>query len=390
MTKLLIGLFVKDHENINDDHVRWSYGMLSSLVGIASNICLFLVKFIMGLISNSIAITSDAFNNLSDCVSCIISLFGYRLASKPADKDHPFGHGRMEYVVSIIISFFIFMVGVELLKSSFGKILAPEPVAFNIVVLIIMIITVLVKVWMFTFNRYLGKKINNSAMVATSKDSLNDCVATSVAILSLIISNYTTLPIDGIMGLFVSLFILYSGYGIVKETLDDLLGKPADSKIVGQIHDLIMTDPHIIGIHDLIIHDYGPGKAIGSCHVEVNAHDSFIAVHDVVDEIEKKIQEELHIMMTLHMDPVDTDDELTDQYKQMIIDIVKAIDDRLSIHDFRIVSGPTHTNLIFDCVVPFDSDISDDKLKVLIDEKLDGHNPKLFTVITFDRNYCMN
>ena len=388
MTKLLIRLFVKNYDEINDDKVRWNYGRLSSFVGIFSNILLFLVKFIIGSISNSIAITSDAFNNLSDCVSCVITLFGYHLASKPADKDHPFGHGRMEYIISIIISFLIFLVGIELLKSSFAKIINPEPVDFSLFILLIMVLTVLVKVWMFLFNRYLGNKINNSAMVATSKDSLNDCIATSVAILSLILSNYIDLPIDGIMGIFVSFFILYSGYGILKETLDDLLGKPADSEIVNKIHELIMADSHIIGIHDLIIHDYGPGKSIGSCHVEVNAHDSFIAVHDVVDQIEKRIQEELHIMMTLHMDPVDSDDELTNEYKQMILDIIKNIDESLSIHDFRIVSGPSHTNLIFDCVIPFDSKLTDSKVKQLIDDELAKKDKKFFTVITFDRDYC--
>ena len=388
MTKLLIRLFVKNYDDINDDKVRWNYGRLSSFVGIFSNILLFLVKFIIGSISNSIAITSDAFNNLSDCVSCVITLFGYHLASKPADKDHPFGHGRMEYIISIIISFLIFLVGIELLKSSFDKIINPEPVDFSLFILLIMVLTVLVKVWMFLFNRYLGNKINNSAMVATSKDSLNDCIATSVAILSLILSNYIDLPIDGIMGIFVSFFILYSGYGILKETLDDLLGKPADSEIVNKIHELIMADSHIIGIHDLIIHDYGPGKSIGSCHVEVNAHDSFIAVHDVVDQIEKRIQEELHIMMTLHMDPVDSDDELTNEYKQMILDIIKNIDESLSIHDFRIVSGPSHTNLIFDCVIPFDSKLTDSKVKQLIDDELAKKDKKFFTVITFDRDYC--
>ncbi|MCI5773291.1 MAG: cation diffusion facilitator family transporter [Erysipelotrichaceae bacterium] len=388
MTKLLINLFVKDHENINDDHVRWCYGMLSSLVGIFSNICLFLVKFVLGIISNSIAITSDAFNNLSDCVSCVITLFGYRLASKPADKDHPFGHGRMEYIVSIVISFFIFMVGIELFKSSLAKVINPEPVSFNIIVFIIMVITILVKVWMFMFNRYLGNKIDNPAMLATSQDSLNDCIATLATIVALVLGNFTALPIDGAMGIVVSIFILFSGYGIVKETLDDLLGRPADKELVEKIKTLIMANEHIIGIHDLIIHDYGPGKAIGSCHVEVNAHDSFVTVHDIVDEIEKKIQEELHIMMTLHMDPVDNDDELTNHYKTMVTNIIKGIDEKLSLHDFRIVTGPSHTNLIFDIVLPFDCTLKDEQIKKMIDDKLTAHKERIFTVITFDHDYC--
>ena len=289
MTNLLVKIFIKNADDINNDKVREHYGMLSSFVGIFCNICLFVIKFLMGILSNSIAITSDAFNNLSDCVSCVITLFGYRLAAKPADKDHPFGHGRMEYIVSIIISFLIFLVGFELLKTSFDKLIHPNTIVYSNIVLIIMIITVLVKIWMSMFNKKLGKKINNTAMIATATDSMNDVIATSTTIIALVLSRFTSLPVDGVMGIVVSFFILYSGYGILNDTLSDLLGKPADKETVKDIEKIICDHDDIIGIHDLIIHDYGPGKAIGSCHVEVEANADFVKTHDLIDEIEKEI-----------------------------------------------------------------------------------------------------
>lgn len=387
MTNLLVKLFVKDSENVTNQKVREKYGVLSSFVGIFCNICLFVIKFILGIVSNSIAITSDAFNNLSDCVSCIITFFGYRLASKPADKNHPFGHGRMEYIISIFISFLIFLVGVELLGNSWDKILHPQEINFSIVVLVIMICTVLVKVWMYLFNTKLGKKIDNMAMIATAKDSLNDVIATSVAILSLILSQYFSTLLDGIMGLFVSCFILYSGYGIVKDTIDELLGKPADKEVVDELRKLIMSHDKIVGIHDLIIHNYGPGNSIGSCHVEVDSHEDFVEIHDLVDKIEKEVQDNLHIMMTLHMDPVDTRDEVTSYYRNKVIELIKAIDDKLSIHDFRIVSGPSHINLIFDCVVPYGLKCDELKIKEEVDKGLKSEDIAIFTVITFDREF---
>lgn len=387
MTNLLVKIFIKNADDINDAKVREHYGMLSSFVGIFCNICLFVIKFLMGILSNSIAITSDAFNNLSDCVSCIITLFGYRLAAKPADKDHPFGHGRMEYIVSIVISFLIFLVGFELLKSSFDKIIHPQAVVFSTTVLIIMIITILVKIWMSMFNKKLGTKINNSAMIATATDSMNDVIATSATIISLVLSLFTTLPIDGIMGIVVSLFILYSGYGILNDTLSDLLGKPADKETVKAIEKIIKDHQDIIGIHDMIIHDYGPGNAIGSCHVEVDANADFVLTHDLIDEIEKEIGAKLHIMMTLHMDPVDNNDELTKAYKEKVNKIVKEINDEMTIHDFRIVTGPTHDNLIFDCVIPFECKYSKDEIKKMIDDKLNNDDKQIFTVITFDGQF---
>lgn len=387
MTNLLVKIFIKNADDINNDKVREHYGMLSSFVGIFCNICLFVIKFLMGILSNSIAITSDAFNNLSDCVSCVITLFGYRLAAKPADKDHPFGHGRMEYIVSIIISFLIFLVGFELLKTSFDKLIHPNTIVYSNIVLIIMIITVLVKIWMSMFNKKLGKKINNTAMIATATDSMNDVIATSTTIIALVLSRFTSLPVDGVMGIVVSFFILYSGYGILNDTLSDLLGKPADRETVENIEKIICDHDDIIGIHDLIIHDYGPGKAIGSCHVEVEANADFVKTHDLIDEIEKEIGAKLHIMMTLHMDPVDTSDELTKFYKEKVNAIVKNINSEMTIHDFRIVSGPTHNNLIFDCVIPFDCKYSKEEIKKMIDDQLQEDGKQIFTVITFDSQF---
>ncbi|MEG0176428.1 cation diffusion facilitator family transporter [Anaerorhabdus sp.] len=387
MINMIVKRFVKDYENVTDETVRARYGTLSSLVGIVCNILLFCLKMILGILSQSIAITSDAFNNLSDSASCIVTLFGYKLAAKPADKDHPFGHGRIEYIVSLIIAVIILLVGFELFKSSFEKILNPTPIHFSWVVLVSLLLSIFVKFWMSYFNRTLGKRINNSAMIATSKDSQNDVIATSATVIALVGSSFTSLPLDGAMGILVSVFVFISGCGIIKSTFDDLIGQPADEEIVEQIKNIITKEPQILGVHDLIIHTYGPGKMIGSVHVEVNSNQSFLIIHDVVDEIERKIANDLHIMMTIHMDPIEQDNEIVNQYKEIIENILIKINSNLSMHDFRLVSGPTHINLIFDVLVPYELKINDDDLKKNIDNELSKYMSNVYTVITFDRGY---
>lgn len=387
MINMIVKRFVKDYENVTDETVRARYGTLSSLVGIVCNILLFCLKMILGILSQSIAITSDAFNNLSDSASCIVTLFGYKLAAKPADKDHPFGHGRIEYIVSLIIAVIILLVGFELFKSSFEKILNPTPIYFSWVVLVSLLLSIFVKFWMSYFNRTLGKRINNSAMIATSKDSQNDVIATSATVIALVGSSFTSLPLDGAMGILVSVFVFVSGCGIIKSTFDDLIGQPADEEIVEQIKNIITKEPQILGVHDLIIHTYGPGKMIGSVHVEVNSNQSFLIIHDVVDEIERKIANDLHIMMTIHMDPIEQDNEIVNQYKEIIENILININSNLSMHDFRLVSGPTHINLIFDVLVPYELKINDDDLKKNIDNELSKLMSNVYTVITFDRGY---
>ena len=316
MSDFLVKHFVKNYNMVDNVKVREAYGMLSSIVGIICNIILFSAKFVMGTIVNSISIISDGFNNLSDCASCIVTLFGYKLAAKPADKDHPFGHGRFEYLTSMVIAMVIMLVGVELLTTSVKKIMHPETVEFSYIALAALVLSILLKVWMSKFNKKLGTKINSTIMLATSKDSMNDVVATAVTVFALIISPFTDLPVDGIMGVIVSVFILFSGFGIIKETVDALLGQPADSGVVQKIKEIVEENPYALGMHDLIIHSYGPGNMIGSVHIEVDGKGNIMEIHDVIDEMERNIFEDLNIKMTIHMDPVETDNEYLKECKK--------------------------------------------------------------------------
>ena len=341
----------------------------------------------MGTLSGSISVVSDAFNNLSDSAGCMVTLLGYKLASKPADKDHPFGHGRMEYLTALTIAVLILIVAFELFRNSVNKIIHPEKLTFSLIVLISLLVSILIKLWMSFFNAFLGKKINSSVMLATAKDSRTDVIATSATCIAVISSLYTNLPVDGIMGLVVSLFIFKSGIDIVKDTVDNLLGKPVDSDIVYAIKEMVGESDKIIGIHDLVVHNYGPGNMIGSLHAEVKSNEDFVFVHDMIDELERRIHRELNILMTIHMDPIETDNEQVNLSLDMIRNIILDIDPCLQIHDFRLVAGDTHTNLIFDIVVPYDCKYNNDDIKELIDKQLDKMEDNYYTVITFDREY---
>lgn len=385
MVNFLIKTFIKNSENTENPKIRQKYGTLSSIVGIICNVLLFLIKYAMGTLSHSISIVSDAFNNLSDCAGCLVTLLGYKMASKPADKNHPFGHGRMEYLTSLIIAALIIFVGIELLKNSVEKIINPVEIRFSFAVLISLVFSIAVKLWMAVFNAELGKKINSSVLTATAKDSKSDVIATSATLIALICSLFTALPVDGVMGLLVSVFILKSGYDIVKDTVDELLGKPADPEIINHIKEYVLKNDKIIGIHDLIIHSYGPGNMIGSCHVEVKSNVSFTEVHDIVDSIEREIHNNLNILMTIHMDPIEVNDMLTNKCKKLVNNIIHSIDSSLDLHDFRIVSGESHTNLIFDLVVPFECKYSNEELKQKIDMQLSKENINYYTVIVFDK-----
>lgn len=385
MVNFLIKTFIKNSENTENPKIRQKYGTLSSIVGIICNVLLFLIKYAMGTLSHSISIVSDAFNNLSDCAGCLVTLLGYKMASKPADKNHPFGHGRMEYLTSLIIAALIIFVGIELLKNSVEKIINPVEIRFSFAVLISLVFSIAVKLWMAVFNAELGKKINSSVLAATAKDSKSDVIATSATLIALICSLFTALPVDGVMGLLVSVFILKSGYDIVKDTVDELLGKPADPEIINHIKEYVLKNDKIIGIHDLIIHSYGPGNIIGSCHVEVKSNESFTEVHDIVDSIEREIHNNLNILMTIHMDPIEVNDMLTNKCKKLVNNIIHSIDSSLDLHDFRIVSGESHTNLIFDLVVPFECKYSNEELKQKIDMQLSKENINYYTVIVFDK-----
>ncbi len=388
MTDFLVKKFVKNYDKTDEVRVRESYGLLSSFVGIACNVVLFVVKFIVGTVANSISIISDGFNNLSDCASCVVTIFGYKMAAKPADKDHPFGHGRIEYLTSLVIAVVIVLVGFELFKGSVTKIVKPEDISFSVVACVMLIISILIKVWMGFFNRKLGKKINSTVMLATSKDSFNDVIATTATLVALISSIWFSAPIDGIMGVVVSVLILMSGFSIIRETVDQLLGKPADEELVNKIKLMVEENAYSLGMHDLIIHSYGPGNLIGSVHIEVDGRENIMEIHDAIDELERDIFQELNIMLTIHMDPIEIGNEKIDSAKKMINDILKSIDKELSMHDFRMVSGPSHTNLIFDVLIPYECKLTEKDIKQEIDNRLKFYDKVYYTVITFDKNYC--
>ncbi len=387
MSKLLLKLFVKNYENVSDITVRGRYGTLSSLVGIVCNIFLFIIKYIMGTISNSISIISDAFNNLSDCASCIVTLFGYKMAAKPADRDHPFGHGRIEYVTSLVIAAFIMAMGVQLFMDSIDKIIHPSQVKYSTVVLISLVVSILIKIWMSIFNTTLGNKVNSMVMLATAKDSRNDVWATSGTIIAIVAALFTEFPIDGIMGLIVSFVILKGGFEITKDTVDELIGKPADKEIVDSIAKFVTKHDSIYGMHDLILHNYGPGRTLGSCHVEVRSDENFLKAHDIIDNIENELYDTFNIMMTIHMDPIEIDNEVVNNLRRKIQEIIEDIDEKLSYHDFRVVTGDTHTNIIFDVVLPYECTYEEKEIKEKIDEKLNDGDTLYYTVIKFDREY---
>ena len=388
MITLLSRLFIPDYENYSSPKVRQAYGILTGSVGIFFNFFLFVLKIVAGMISHSIAITADAFNNLSDSASCVVTLFGCKMAAKPADKDHPFGHGRAEYLTSLIIAVIIILVGFELLRSSAGKIVSPDEVKFSAAALISLFASIGVKLWMSVFNTKLGKRINSPVMMATAQDSRSDVIATSAAVIGLTASLFTTLPIDGAMGIVVSIFIIKGGFGIVKDTVDDLIGKPADHELIKKIEDIVTAPDKIIGVHDLVVHDYGPGKKLASCHAEVRSDENFVAAHDVIDSIERDIFKKLGIMMTIHMDPVDVDNEQTNACRKAVEEYAAQLDPRLRIHDFRLVPGDTHTNLVFDIVVPYDCKYSESELKEKLSQLMNASkDTRYYLVITIDRDF---
>lgn len=387
MVEWLAKRMIRDSENVTDKKVRGQYGTLCSIMGIVFNVFLFILKYIAGTLSGSIAIVADSLNSLSDAGSSIITLTGFKLAGKKPDPDHPFGHGRMEYLSGLIVAFLVLLMGAELGKSAIEKILHPEPVEGGTVVLAILIVSVLVKCYMAYYNRKIGNKINSSAMKATSTDSLSDAASTTVVLFCTIATRYTSLNLDGWCGLLVAALVLYAGIGAVKETMDPLLGQPPEQEFVDDIEKIVMSHEQIVGIHDLIVHDYGPGRVMISLHAEVPGDSDVFEVHDLIDNVEKELDSKLGCEATIHMDPIAVRDERTLQLKQMAVGIVKSIDENLTLHDFRIVAGPTHTNLVFDVVTPAGFKMEDSKLTGLIQEKVTENDPTCFTVIKVDRAY---
>ncbi len=387
MTDFLIKKWIRDPENISDNKVRENYGILGSLIGIMSNLLLFFAKLIVGIVTKSVTITADAFNNFSDMSSSLVTLLGFKLSGKEPDEEHPFGHGRIEYISGLIIAFLIFLVGFEFIKTSVRKILHMEAVEFRYAAVVILILSVLVKFWMSRAYLTISKKINSLSLKAASVDSLNDVAITLVILVSYVISPLIKFPIDGYMGVLVSCFILYAGYGILKETVNSLLGQKPDKELVEQIYSKILAYSDIRGVHDLIIHSYGPNKFMASVHAEVDIDGDFVKLHDIIDDAERDILRDLGVIVSIHMDPIATNDERTNRLKELVEEKLAEIDPTLGIHDFRIVPGESHTNLIFDVVVPFQYKIKTKDLKRLIDQKIKEENPTYETVITFDQGY---
>ncbi len=378
MTNLLIKLFIKDYKNIKNENVRKKYGELGSFVGICSNILLFLIKLLVGLFINSVAIIADSFNNLSDSLSSIVTLLGFKLGSKPPDKEHPFGHGRMEYISALIVSFIILLIGFELLKTSFLKIIHPEQLTFSYLTIFILLLTVIVKIWQSLFNKKIGKLINSHSLIATSEDSRNDVIVTSVTILSLVIFKSFNINLDGYFGIIVATFLIYSGFSLAKDTLSPLLGEAIDCELADQIKSIALSYKGVIGAHDILVHNYGPNKNIASLHVEVPSDVSLNKSHEIVDLIEKRVQKELNIFLTIHMDPVDLNDTRLKPLIDSVRNVCKKYDKNIDTHDHRLVEEENGINFIFDLVIPYNF-LKEQETNLILDIKN--------TVVSLDKKY---
>ena len=387
MINFIIKKFIKNYENVNEPKVRESYGVTASITGIIANTLLSAGKILTGIIFNSISVTADGVNNLSDAASSVITLIGFKISSKPADKDHPFGHARMEYLTGLILGIAVLLVGVELIKSSFNKIINPSKTIFSMEMIIVLSISVLTKLWLSLFYKKLGDKISSAPLKASSIDSRNDVISTIVVLLSLLISEFTGYEVDGYVGVLVALFILYSGFDILRDILNPLLGEMPNVEFIESIENKILSYNGIVNIHVLVVHNYGPNRHFASVHAEVDATEDILKSHDLIDNIERDFAKELNINLVIHLDPIITDDEEINELRNMTDKIVKSIDERFSMHDFRVVKGETHTNLIFDVVVPVDYDIKSSKLVDLIEKKVQNQNETYFAVVTVDKNY---
>ncbi|MDO4314804.1 MAG: cation diffusion facilitator family transporter [Oscillospiraceae bacterium] len=386
MISLLARLFLRPGEQ-DQAALRKGYGILCGAVGIGLNALLFLGKFFAGAVSGSIAITADAFNNLSDAGSSFVTLLGFHLAGQKPDAGHPFGHGRFEYLSGLAVSVLILLMGLELAKSSIVKILRPAPVEFSWLVTAILCASIAVKLYMAFYNRRLGKKLDSPAMLATAADSLSDSIATLAVLAATLIGHFTGLMIDGWVGVLVALFILWSGFHAAKDTIDPLLGTPPTHEFVEQIRQLVLAHPAIIGIHDLIVHDYGPGRVMISLHAEVSASENMLDIHDEIDNVETELREKLGCEAVIHMDPIVTDDGVTEETRRRVAALVRCIDDAISIHDFRMVPGPTHTNVIFDAVVPFHFRLTDAEVEEKIKTAVRALDGSYCAVVKVERSY---
>ena len=389
MIKLLIRKFIKDFENVSDKKVRESYTVFSGLLGLFCNFFLFLMKLFIGIAMNSIAVTGDAFNNLSDTCSGFVAIIGAKLSNKKPDAEHPFGHGRVEYISSLIISFLILLVGLKLFNSSIGKIKNPESIHFNLILVIILLISVIIKLWLFYYYKYIGNQINSGVLIANSKDSLNDVFSTSAVIIATVIGALITkVPVDGIMGLLVSIIIIYNGFVIAKETVGILLGSAPDKQTIRNIYNVLTDSKYIVGIHDLIVHDYGPGRVFASVHAEIPDNSDILKVHETIDSLEKRVKSELGINLVIHMDPVSVNNEKAIQLKEIVNSIVKEESSSFSIHDFRMIDDNDNIKVMFDLVV--DTETSPEQEKEIIcniQSKIKEYDSRCSAEINLDNSY---
>lgn len=388
MTQLLVRMFVKNYEKTEDERVRTAYGVLGSVVGIICNVLLFVAKVLVGVLMGSVAVVADAFNNLSDAFSSIISFVGVKMASRPADKEHPFGHGRYEYIAAFVVAFLIIQVGFSFVKSAFDKILHPEAMVFSIISVLILVLSVGVKLWLVVFNRRLGRKINSSMMIATATDAFGDMLATSATIISILVYHFFDVNIDGVVGVLVALVVLWAGIGVARDTIRPLLGGAVPVEIYDLLKRKVESYEGIEGVHDMIIHSYGPTKSMATLHAEVPSNVDIETSHELIDRIEREITKETGIFLVIHMDPVVMDDCFVCEWRDKVRDIVSALDEQVTIHDFRLVNGKEQINLIFDIVVPFS--YNNDKAQAFVSsiEKMvhivDG---RCQCVITVDRSF---
>lgn len=387
MNNFLCRIFVKDYENTKDPQVRERYGKFAGVVGILSNVILCAAKILVGIISGSIAIIADGINNLADASSSIITLAGFKLSSMPEDKEHPYGHARIEYISGMIVSVLIVVVGIELIKSSADKIMHPSPLEFSWSIIVVLLLAIAIKIWQALFNINIGKRINSLTLTATGTDSRNDVVATTVVLISIIVGKLTGLQIDGYMGCLVALFIIWSGIGLVKETMSPLLGEAPDPELVNAISDMALSYDGVLGIHDLVVHNYGPGRIFASIHIEVDAEADMMESHDMIDNIEREMAKKLHIEITGHLDPVRTNDPVVKKMVQLTSEVAAQIDGVSNIHDLRIVTGPTHTNVIFDTVVASNCTLSYKEIHEAFQKAVKTEGDNYFVVINFDKPY---
>lgn len=387
MFNLIVKRFVPNYKDTDNIKVREKYGTLCSILSIICNAFMVVFKLLFGYITRSVAIQADGLNNLSDMGSNLATLFGFKMASKHPDADHPYGHGRFEYITGLVIAFLILLVAFSSLKESLMKIIHPEDVNFQITAVIVLVVSILIKLWMASFNKKTGELIHSPSLNAAGQDSLNDVLTTLATLISLCLSLFTDFPLDGIMGTIVSLFVLKAGIEIFKDTVDPLLGQAPDKELIQEIYHYMMSYDKVIGIHDLMVHDYGPGRKYMTLHAEVDCRENIMVLHDQIDLIEREVLKKYNILTTIHMDPIDMNDELTNELREKVSCIVKDINNRYSIHDFRIVSGPTHTNLIFDVLLPAGDETDHIALKKMIDAQIKNLDDSYFSVIQIDHAF---